>query len=91
MSYGYYKICPKCYRKYGRHYRWCVDCTPKARPDKNGVYPRPTYDTIFGKVLAGTQVSLHFCCSKKLDLEKRLAICDNCRSRYKCFTENEDH
>lgn len=91
MSNGYYKICPQCFRKYGRHFTWCIDCTPRAKPDKDGRYPIGTHKTKYGTIFWKDIVRLNFCCSKKLPLDERLAICDKCRSRFKCFTESEDN
>jgi hypothetical protein len=90
-SNGYYKICPKCFRKYGRHFTWCIDCTPRAKRNKDGSYGYSAYRTKYGTINSRDRVDLHFCCSKKLPLDKRLAICDKCRTRFKCFTEAEDN
>lgn len=90
-STGYYKICPKCFRKYGRHFTWCIDCTPRAKPDLKGVFPYATANTRYGKVEWHKKVRLNFCCSKKLSLDKRIPICDKCRARFKCYTQSEDN
>ena len=91
MSTGYFRICPKCFRKYGRHFTWCIDCTPRAEPDKNGLFKSGwAYKTRHGIYDWQKIVRLRFCCSKELDLDKRLALCAKCRARIKCFTQNED-
>lgn len=90
MSTGYYKICPKCFRKYGRHFDWCLDCTPRAEPEADGRFPSHAYKSRYGTTEWYKRVHLYFCCSKKLPLEMRLPICDKCRAKFKCFTQNED-
>lgn len=90
-STGYYKICPKCFRKYGRHFEWCLICTPRAKLDDNGAYPLGTYKSKYGVTRYYDRVGLNFCCSKKLPLDKRIPICDKCRARFKCYTQNEDN
>ena len=87
-STGYYKICPKCGRKYGRHFVWCLDCTPRAKLDKDGSFPRDTYKTRYGRILYKDRVLLYFCCSKKLPLDIRM--CDKCRAKFKCYTQSDD-
>ena len=90
MSFGYYLICPKCWRKYGRHFRWCIDCTPKVKPDKYGKYPNGTYYHRGYGWIGRYKQYLNHCCSKALPLENRLKICEKCKSRFKCFTEGND-
>jgi len=90
MSTGYYRICPKCFRKYGRHFEWCVDCTPRAKLDKDGRFPRNTRNTRYGNVTMGTEIWLNFCNSKKLPLDKRMEICDKCKAKFKCYTQSDD-
>ena len=89
-SNGYYKICPKCFRKYGRHFTWCLDCTPRATPGKDGRYPSDSYKTRYGTIRSRDRVFLHFCCSKQLPLDKRLLICDKCKAKFRCFTQEDD-
>ena len=88
-STGYYRICPKCGRKYGRHFSWCIDCSPRAKRDSDGAWPSRTHRTRYGLFLYGDKVHLHFCCSKKLPLEIRK--CDTCRAKFKCYTQSEDN
>jgi hypothetical protein len=88
MSTGYYRICPKCGRKYGRHFVWCLDCTPRAKPDSKGVFSYNTYRTRRGIVEWDKLVKLHFCCSKEVPIEMRK--CDTCKAKFKCYTQNDD-
>jgi hypothetical protein len=86
MSTGYYKVCTKCGRRYGRHFSFCLDCTPKAKPDSKGVYTN-AWHTKYGIIAWDKRIYLHFCSSKDIPIEMKLKLCDTCRVKYKCYTE----
>jgi hypothetical protein len=86
MSTGYYKVCTKCGRRYGRHFQICIDCTPRAKPNNTGLY-NEAYRTKYGIFYWGKRVNLNFCSSKDIPIELKLKLCDTCRVKYKCYTE----
>jgi hypothetical protein len=89
MSTGYYRICLKCGRKYGRHFSKCIDCSSRATPNDKGVYDN-AYRDKYGIWKWGGRFQTHFCNSKQIPLDKHLEMCDKCKAKFKCYTQNDD-